>query len=186
MKAALVVIDMQQAIRDPRWLAAGPRNNHDAEANVGRLHAAWREAGALLVHVHHEGTDPGSTYLPDGPGAPFLPETAPLDGETIVTKRAHSAFVGTDLDATLRAQGVEAIVVCGVITNNSVEATVRHAHDLGWRVLLAEDACFTFAKRDRQGRAWAAEEVHALSLANLDGEYCDVVSTSSAIAALSA
>ena len=186
MKAALLVIDMQQAIRDPRWLAAGPRNNLEAEANVARLQAAWRDARGLVVNVRHEGTDPDSTYLPDGPGAPFLPETAPRAGEAIVTKRAHSAFVGTDLDAMLKAHGVEAIVVCGVITNNSVEATVRHAHDLGWRVLLAEDACFTFAKRDRQGRAWVAEEVHALSLANLDGEYCDVVSTSSAISTLDA
>lgn len=184
MKAALVVIDMQQAIRDPRWEMSGPRNNHDAEAHVARLQAAWREKGATLVHMRHEGTDPDSTYLPGGPGAPFLLETAPREDETVVTKRAHSAFVGTDLDAMLKAHGADALVVCGVITNNSVEATVRHAHDLGWPVFLAHEACFTFGKRDRHGRSWIAEEVHALSLANLDGEYCELISTSGAIALL--
>lgn len=184
MKVALVVIDMQQAIRDPRWEVAGPRNNHDAETCVARLQAAWREKGSVLVHVRHEGVDPNSTYLPNGPGAPFLLETAPRDGEMVITKRAHSAFVGTDLDAMLRSAGVEAVVICGVITNNSVEATVRHAHDIGWPVYLAHEACFTFGKRDRHGRSWIAEEVHALSLANLDGEYCELISVSGAIALL--
>ena len=69
------------------------------------------------------------------------------------------------------------LVVAGVITNNSVEATVRMAGNLGFTVHLVEDACFTYARRDYRGRLRSAEEVHAMSLANLDGEYCEVTTT---------
>ncbi len=68
-------------------------------------------------------------------------------------------------------------MVTGVITNNSVEATVRMAGNLGFETYLVEDACFTFGGKDWSGIWRTAAEVHAMSLANLDGEYCAVVRT---------
>ena len=50
---------------------------------------------------------------------------------------------------------------------------------------LVEDAIFTFGRRDWNGTFRSAEEVHAMSLANLDGEYCTVVRTLEALEALS-
>ena len=64
--------------------------------------------------------------------------------------------------------------VAGVITNNSVEATVRMAGNLGFQTWVVADGCFTFGRKDWNG-APRADEVHAMSLANLDGEYCMVV-----------
>jgi nicotinamidase-related amidase len=171
MSPALLLIDLQLAIDDPRW---GRRNNPDLERNVARLLAAWRVRGWRVEHVAHRSTEPGSTYAPQGPGAPFKEEAAPREGEHVTEKRVHSALVGTDLEARLRAGGVRAIVVAGVITNNSVEATVRHAADLGFEVTVAADACATFDKVDLGGRRWSAEEVHALALANMSGEYASV------------
>lgn len=173
--AALIVIDLQKAVDHPRWAAEGPRNNPQAEANVARLLAAWRAAGRPLFHVRHESTEPGSTYAPDGPGSPCKPEALPLPGEPVIAKNVNSAFIGTDLEARLRADGIGTLVICGVITNNSVEATVRMAGNLGFDVHLVEDACFTFARRDHAGTLRSADEVHAMSLANMDGEYCRVV-----------
>ena len=69
------------------------------------------------------------------------------------------------------------LIVAGVITNNSVEATVRMAGNLGFETYLVEDAAFTFGKKDWNGTWRTAAEVHAMSLANLDGEYCTVVDT---------
>jgi len=69
------------------------------------------------------------------------------------------------------------LVIAGVITNNSVEATVRMAGNLGFATWLVEDACFTFARADWNGLMRSADDVHAMSLANLDGEYCTVVAT---------
>ena len=74
----------------------------------------------------------------------------------------------------------------GVATNNCVEATVRMAGNLGFDTHLVDDACFTFARRDFRGRLRSAEEVHALSLANLNAEYCTVTTTEAVPADLGA
>ncbi len=44
---ALLLIDVQQAIDDPKWMAEGPRNNPQAESNLAALLAAWRQGFAL-------------------------------------------------------------------------------------------------------------------------------------------
>jgi nicotinamidase-related amidase len=180
---ALLIVDLQRAIDDPSWAAEGPRNNPDAEANIARLLAAWRHASRPLFHIRHDSTSPTSTYRPGQPGNEFKPEARPLDGETVIVKRTNSAFIGTDLEAKLRAAGITGLVIAGVITNNSVEATVRMAGNLGFDTYLVEDACFTFARRDYAGRLRSADEVHAMSLANMNGQYCTVVRSSETIAA---
>lgn len=76
------------------------------------------------------------------------------------------------------------LVVAGVITNNSVEATVRMAGNLGFNTWLVEDATFTFGRTDWRGVWRTAEEVHAMSLANLDREYCSVIRTNQILEAL--
>jgi nicotinamidase-related amidase len=73
-----------------------------------------------------------SRYRPGQPGNDFKAEVGPIEGEPIIPKRGNSAFIGTDLEERLRAGGHEALVVVGVITNNSVEATVRMAGNLGF------------------------------------------------------
>ena len=181
--AALLIIDLQKAIDDPRWAADGPRNNPGAEAAVARLLAAWREARRPIFHVRHDSMEPNSTYRPGQPGNAFKPEAMPLPGEPVIVKRVNSAFIGTDLEQRLRDAGIHTLVVAGVITNNSVEATVRMAGNLGFDVRLVEDACFTYPRFDHAGRLRSAEEVHAMSLANMDGEYCTVVTTSTVLPA---
>jgi nicotinamidase-related amidase len=178
--SALIVIDVQQAIDDPKW---GPRNNVGAEGAIAALLAAWREEALPIVHVRHDSVEPGSPYTPGAPGHVFKPEAAPLAGETIVGKRGHSAFVDTPLEAALDRLGATTLVVCGVLTHNSVEATVRHACDLGYRVFVVADACWAVAARDLNGRDWPAEDVHALSLAHLNWDYGRVVSLSQALEA---
>jgi len=178
--AALVVIDVQKAIDDPSW---GVRNNPDAEAKIAALLAAWRAAGRPIFHVRHDSVEAGSTYRPGQAGNEFKAEAMPLVGEAVIAKRTNSAFIGTDLEARLRAAGIGALVVAGVITNNSVEATVRMAGNLGFTTLLVEDAAFTFGRRDWNGVERTADEVHAMSLANLDGEYCTVVRTADVLRA---
>jgi nicotinamidase-related amidase len=170
--AVLIVIDMQEAIDDPRW---GPRNNPGAEANIAALIAAWRAEKLPLVHVRHDSVEPGSPCAADGPGHPFKPCAAPLDGEMVIGKNANSAFVGTGLEELLDDIGATTLVVCGVLTPNSVEATVRHAGNLGYQVFVVGDACWAVDKTDLRGRRWSADDVHALSLAHLDGEYATVV-----------
>ncbi|MGH6661782.1 MAG: cysteine hydrolase family protein [Rhodospirillales bacterium] len=166
------MIDLQKAIDHPSW---GQRNNPSAEERIGKLLKRWRNRGWPVWHVRHDSIDPESHYRPGQPGNQFKPEVAPLPGEPVLPKRTNSAFIGTDLEERLRAGGHECLVVVGVITNNSVEATVRMAGNLGFSTYLVADGCFTFGRTDWNGTPRNAEEVHAMSLANLDGEYCTVV-----------
>jgi nicotinamidase-related amidase len=178
---ALLIIDVQHAIDHPSW---GHRNNPDAEQNIASLLAAWRRSGRPIYHIRHDSLEPESHYRPGQPGNDFKPEAAPAPGETIIAKQTNSAFIGTDLEARLRAASHLTLVITGVITNNSVEATVRMAGNLGFTTYLAEDACFTFGRRDWHGVFRPASDVHAMSLANLDGEYCSVLRTADVLKAI--
>ena len=179
--AALIVIDLQKAIDNPSW---GERNNPDAEKHVAALLKAWRSTNRPIYHIRHDSTEAASHYRPGQPGNDFKPEAQPAAGETVIVKRTNSAFIGTDLESRLRQANHTLLVVVGVITNNSVEATVRMAGNLGFDTFLVEDATFTFGRKDWHGTWRTAEEVHAMSLANLDGEYCFVVRTNEILAAL--
>jgi nicotinamidase-related amidase len=184
MAPALLLVDLQNAIDDPAWRKYGERNNLGAEQNIADLLRAWRAQQAPILHIRHDSTEPGSTYRPGQIGNEFKAFATPQEGEPVIAKKTNSAFIGTALEATFRAAGHKSLVVCGVITNNSVEATVRMAGNLGFNTFLVSDACYTFARPDWDGRLRTAEEVHAMSLANLDGEYCRVITTTDALALL--
>jgi nicotinamidase-related amidase len=182
---ALLIIDVQKAIDAPYWEASGPRNNPGAERVMAAVLAAWRDAGRPVIHVRHDSRAAQSAYRPGQPGHAFKAEVEPESGEPVIGKSTNSAFIGTDLEAMLRGRGIRRLCVMGVVTNNSVETTVRMAGNFGFETYLIADCCFTFAKPDHRGVLWSAEDVHALSLANLDGEYCRVVTGSDVIAAVS-
>jgi len=109
----------------PNHPSRGNRNNPQAEANIGRLLAAWRRTGRPVIHVRHISREPLSTYRPGQEGCEFKAEVQPLKGERIITKHTNSAFIGTELEALLRNDGISTLVICGVITNTSVGATAR-------------------------------------------------------------
>jgi nicotinamidase-related amidase len=167
----LLIIDVQAAIDDPRW--GSDRNNPQAEGNIARLLARWRERGWPVVHVRHQSRDPRSSYR----DSPFKDEVMPLAGERVIEKSTNSAFIGTPLERELRGAAIERVVIAGVITNNSVEATARMSGNLGFETYVVSDATATFGRRDFHGTWRTADDVHAMSLANLDGEYAAVVTT---------
>lgn len=170
---ALLVIDMQRAIDDPSW---GARNNPDAEQNVTALLGHWRNRRWPVVHVRYESGEPGSTFR--GEGVEFKACALPTAGEKVVTKPGACAFIGTDLLSFLVKRGVRRVAIAGVITNNSVEATARVAGELGFDTIVVEDATFTFGRADYAGVLRSADEVHAMSLSNLQGEYATIMATS--------
>jgi nicotinamidase-related amidase len=170
----LILIDLQKAIDDPSW---GMRNNPQAESNVERLLAHWRTSNMPIVHVRHVSRFLESTYRDGQEGVEFIEIARPHPGEVVLTKHVCTAFIGTDLETRLHGYGCEDVVIVGVITNNSVEATARVSGDLGFRTIVVSDATFTFGRKDFNGRMHTAEEVHAMSLANLDGEYAHIYTT---------
>ncbi len=179
--ATLMVIDMQKAIDHERF--AG-RNNPGAERRILHLLTAWRNRRRPIVHVRHDSAEAASPYRPGQPLHDFKPETAPLPGETVLPKRTNSAFIGTDLEARLRAAGQTTLVVTGVLAHNSVEATVRMAGNLGFATYLVADATASCPIVGHDGRDYDAETVHAITLGNLDGEYASVVGSRAVLAAI--
>ena len=181
--ATLIVIDVQEAIDDPRW---GPRNNPGAEANIAALIAAWRTEELPIIHVRHDFVEPGSPYAPGSPGHPFKACAMPLEGETRRRKDNQQRLRRHGPRGMLDELGATTLVICGVLTSNSLEATARHAGNLGYQAFVVADASWAVDKVDLRGRRWPAEDVHALSLAHLHGEYATVVATSATLAAAAA
>lgn len=179
--AALILIDIQQGFADPIW---GPRNNPDAEVNSARLLAAWRIAGRPLVHIQHHSSESGSPLRPGQPGVAFQASCEPEPGEPVMAKSVNSAFIGTDLEAWLRQRTIEQIVIAGLTTNHCVETTTRMAGNLGFRPILVEDACATFDRIGPDGTRWPAATVHAMTLANVNGEFGGIATTAGVLAAL--
>jgi nicotinamidase-related amidase len=179
--AALVIVDLQKAFDDPR---TGRRNNPEAEANTGRLLAAWRRTGRPVIHVQHLSREPDSPYRPGQPGCDPKEEVRPQAGELVVQKSTDNAFIDTGLGPYLDNKAIHTLVIAGVAANNSVEATVRMAGNLGYETYLVADATATADRTDLAGRVWRAEEIQALTLANLQGEYVTVTSTGEILARL--
>lgn len=179
---ALLIIDWQQAFRDLGFW--GPRNNPDAEANAGRLIAAWRATGLPVIHVQHHSRTPGSPLAPSAPGAAPEPFAEPQAGEPVFVKHVNAGFIGTGLEAHLRAAGIEALTVAGVSTDHCVSTTVRMAANLGFAVTLAGDACFTFDRQSPEGATLPADAVHQAHLASLHGEFAAVTPTAAILASI--
>ncbi|MGY4641805.1 cysteine hydrolase family protein [Pseudomonas sp. P7548] len=171
---ALLIIDMQQGMNRPDL---GRRNNPDAEQHMHALLTAWRQAQRPIVHIRHISRTPGSVFWPGQPGCEFQPALQPLAHEHVVEKNVPDAFAATGLERWLRTRSIQKLVIVGVITNNSVESTARSGGNLGFDVIVAADACYTFDQTDLSGRVWPAEDVHALSLSNLAMDYARVMST---------
>ena len=180
-RTPLIVIDVQQGFADPRW---GRRNNPDAERQIGRLLAAWRAADRPIVHIQHASVEPTSPLRPDAPGFAFQAIAEPQDAEPVLRKSVNSAFIGTDLEARLRALDAPSVVIVGLTTNHCVETTTRMAGNLGFHPILVSDATATFDRTGPDGTVWPAETIHAVTLANLHEEFARIATTDDVIAEL--
>ncbi len=142
---------------------------------------AWRSSNRPVIHVKHMSTDPTSPLRPDQPGNAFKAETAPRPGERIIEKRVHSCFIGTTLEAELRAAGHDSLVIVGLTTNHCVSTSARMAANLGFDTWVVSDATATFDRVGPDGLRYPAEQIHAIALADLHGEFATVVDTESVL-----
>ena len=173
-KSALIIIDMQTGMQSAKL---PPRNNFHAESNIIRLLTTWRQLAYPVVHVRHISRSADSVFSPGQAGVEFQTPFQPLTEEHVVEKNVPDAFIHTGLERWLHVRDIRHLVIVGVSTNHSVESTARSAGNLGFATVVAADATFAFELRDFSGVLRSAEEVHAMSLANLHGEYAAVLST---------
>ena len=74
-------------------------------------------------------------------GAEFHEGLGPLPDEFVVKHSRVNGFYGSTLEQVLHQLGARRLVVAGIATNSTVEHTVRHASDMGFEVIVAQDAC---------------------------------------------
>jgi nicotinamidase-related amidase len=163
--AVLLIIDAEEAVDGPRHSAG---DGSEVETNIASLIAAWRTEGLPLAHVGRPSSSPA---------------ILPLDGEIAIVRNATSAFVGADLEARFDELGATTLVLCGTLATHALEASARHAADLGYQVFVVADACRAAEALDLKGRLWPAEDVRALALANLKGETATIVDVATTLRA---
>ena len=170
---ALLLIDVQQGFHEPKW---GHRNNPDAERRMLDLLHAWRGAGYPVLHVQHMSEDSASPLHPSKPGNEFQPGFTPKDVEPVFKKTVNSAFIGTNLESYLRREGIQSLVVAGLTTDHCVSTTTRMAANLGFEVLIVDDATATFPRTGPDGAEYTAEDMHRFALVSLHDEFAEVMS----------
>ena len=182
-KTALLVIDVQRAF-DEIEAAGNRRNNPHAVARIAELLAVFRKAGAPIIHIRHASLEPQSRLRASEPGYAVMDAAREHPGEPVLVKNVNSAFIGTNLEARLHIAGIDTVVIVGATTNHCVETTARMAGNLGFHAKLVRDATWAFDRQGADGEMYTAEQVHAMTLANLKDEFADIVTTAEVVGRL--
>jgi nicotinamidase-related amidase len=183
-RPALIVVDLVRGFTDP---ACPPGfDMDDVVTSASRLVDAARDAGVpvFFTTIAFRPDELAETvWLRKMPALQSLVEGTRWvevddrlqrrETEPLLTKKAASAFAGTELEPLLRAVGVDTLVVCGATTSGCVRATVIDACALGWP---------TFVPRGGVGDRAAGP--HEANLLDIDAKYADVVHLDEALAIL--
>jgi biuret amidohydrolase len=158
---ALIVVHCQGHIVGPDGafseLFYGQVVERNVISTIERLAGAFRTAGGAVFYTRVAwkpdfsdlnvnspilGIVADSGCLKDGdPLAEIVAPLAPRKRDTVITHTRVGGFQGSELEEALRRRGISTVCFAGVATNFSVEGTARTASDLGYRVVIVEDAC---------------------------------------------
>jgi ureidoacrylate peracid hydrolase len=110
-------------------------------------------------------------------GGEIRREFAPQPGDIVALEHwCSSGFANTDLDLQLKKHGMHQLIVIGLIAHTCVEATVRHAAELGYEVTMVKDATASYSD----------EEMHAALAINIPNYARAMVTTQELVDALAA
>ncbi|MDX6683525.1 MAG: hypothetical protein QOG94_3564 [Solirubrobacteraceae bacterium] len=148
-RSALLVMDVQHGI-------AERGDNSEILGRLASATAAARASGMRVIFVKigfRDGYPEISRDNPmfsrivrsggfiEGRTSEIHPAVAPRPGDIVITKRRVSAFASTDLDAVLRVNGIDSLVLSGMSTSGVVLSTMRAAADLDFDLTVLSDGC---------------------------------------------
>jgi nicotinamidase-related amidase len=176
MRSALIVIDLANDFVYPGGViadAGGPAYQALAQGiipNLQRLLDAARAAGITVVYATDAHT-PADTELRKWPPhamkgtrlAEIVPQLAPQPGDLVIEKQTYSPFVSSDLDAQLRARGIERLYITGLHTDCCARHTSGDAFQKGYDLVWITDALAAFTPEAHQAgleyfKAWYAND----------------------------
>ncbi len=181
MKTALLVIDIQKDyFPGGKFPLVAPLA---AAKKTYMLLQCFREHSGHHVHIQHISLEPDAAFFIKGDsGSDIHDAAAHFEGEPIVYKHEPNSFLNTNLLEMLKNWEIERVVITGMMSHMCVDATTRAASDLGFKVIVAEDACAT---RDLKfdGSIVSADHVHKAFMSALQS-YGDVMKSDEVIALL--
>ena len=165
MKTALLLIDIQKDyFPGGKMELEGPI---EAAQKANELLQCFRDHAMPTVHIQHVSLSPDATFFISGDRGTDIHDITPhYEGEPIVQKHYPNAFRETDLLEMLKEWNIERVIITGMMTHMCVDATSRAAADLGFQIIVAEDACATRALT-YDNTTIPAEHVHKAFLAAL-------------------
>lgn len=120
-------------------------------ASVRRDYLDMPRASALWIKLRES-----KSLVMGTPGAEIHPLVAPRPDELVINKTCVDPFLTTNLGQALVNFDVNTLVLVGLWTNYVVEATARHAADMGYRVIVVRDCC---ASHDEQNHEFAMTRI---------------------------
>ncbi|KAF8209438.1 isochorismatase [Mycena galopus ATCC 62051] len=184
-RSALIVVDVQNGFRLAPYshMEIFPTLNL-VIGNIASVIHAFRAASLPVIHIHHDSLEESPLnrkLCPDGYAV--IPEATPADGEVVFVKNVNSGFIGTGLEAHLRAAEIDTLVILGLTTSHCVSTTTRMAGNLGFAVFLPRDGTAMFERPAAPGNSkqFDAETMHEVALAELHEEFATIVTTEEVI-----
>jgi nicotinamidase-related amidase len=157
----------------------------EAAQKAYQLLQCFRENAEQHVHIQHIALEPDATFFIKGTsGTDIHDAVAHFEGEPIIYKHEPNSFLNTGLLDMLKGWGTERVIVTGMMSHMCVDATARAASDLGFQLIVAEDACATRALKFGDTLV-PAEHVHKAFMAALRA-YGQVLPTDQVLAHLGA
>jgi ureidoacrylate peracid hydrolase len=160
-KTALVVIDMQNHFMAPGYMAETPAAREIVPA-VNKLAAGVRAMGGHVIWIQKQRY---ASMDEAAEGHKLYPTLEPLPEDTKMPKKRFSAFIqgSSDIERTLRARGIDTLLIAGTATQVCCESTARDACMLNYKTLMIADA-----------NATSSDELHNASLNAFHMNFGDV------------
>ncbi|WCN07509.1 cysteine hydrolase family protein [Marinomonas mediterranea] len=171
--AALLLIDFQNEYCDG-MLNLG-QNGTDALANAQKLLDIARAHSAPVFHVVHKASAASPVFNCESDMSNVVDQLQPTEDEQIIPKTMPSSFFNTNLGELLHLTGRIQLIVAGFMSHMCVTATTIKAVELGYNVVVCEDACATRSLPYHSGESVDAVTVHKAAMAALGDRYATVV-----------
>lgn len=181
-KRALVVIDVQNEYVTGNL----PIEYPDVQASlrhIGQAMDGARAHGIPVIVIQNFAPANAPLFARGSAGAELHPVVASRPRDHYAEKSLPDAFAGTDLEAYLRAQGIDTLAVVGYMTHNCVDSTVKHALHAGFKVEFLQDASGSVPYSNRAGTQ-SAEQIHRAFSVVMQSRFAAVLDTDEWLAAL--